>query len=169
MSVDVGDPSPEEMSVSTFDETKNPETAETSLREAEPGRVSEAEIKAALSEVDGTLEEVRPEVSERIREADAADWMGELRELLKPHTSDFETARVATTALACVETVLAIMDGRQDLDLATAAKLLAFALQVYEYIDKEHYLGDLDRAAEKLEPLLEQLKSARTEASSDET
>lgn len=150
-----------------LDETKNAEAQETDLREAEERGVSEADLEAALSEVEGTVEEVRPEVSERIREADAVDWMGELKELLQPHTSDFETARVATTALACVDTVMAVMAGRQSLDVATAVKLMSFALQVHEYIDKEHYLGDLDLAAEKLGPLLEQLQSARTEAPGD--
>jgi hypothetical protein len=123
--------------------------------EVHEGDIRGSEVSTALVEVNPTLDEVHSEVAERLEEVDWREWIGGLREQLEPYGEQVETARLIGAALACIETVIKVKDGEAELDPEAVVQLVAFALQAYEYIDKEHYLGDLERAADQLRPVLD--------------
>ena len=148
----------EEPGAEVLEATEVPEAAEA------PEAVETLkEVNVALEEVRGILDDVRSETSERLHETDPAEWLGELADRLEAWPGDIEGARLVGTALGGLMLAVALLEGDEDFEPEMLVSLVAFAVQVYEYVDKEHHLADLERAAARLDDVLEAAERERGE------
>lgn len=109
------------------------------------------EIREALAPAVEAIQEVRDEVADRLRTVDAAQWLTGAIEALEPLQSDNDLGRLVHAALVGLRAGVEWVTGERDVQFfAAIVDVVAFGMQVREYIDRGHYLDDLKRAGEQL-------------------
>ncbi len=113
------------------------------------------EVRAAIETVAEAIGEVRAEVADRLREADAKTFLNDLQEHISKLLADTDLASLANTAIRGLEAARAWCEGERDLSLFDAiVDIVAFATQVQYYVERGHFVGDLKQAAQRLLPAI---------------
>jgi vacuolar-type H+-ATPase subunit E/Vma4 len=109
------------------------------------------QVIEALQPVVGIITEVRDEISERLGEVDAREYLENVQELLKTHVNDLKIGQLVQTAIRGLQAGVDLLDGKLDANFFEAVvEVVAFAVQVQQYIACGHYLGDLLKVAGKV-------------------
>ncbi|MBK7074583.1 MAG: hypothetical protein IPH44_20030 [Myxococcales bacterium] len=133
--------------------------AETLTPESELRAAAGELILEALAPVAQSLQEFRLNVQDRLEELGAKDWLAATRETLEPYIGDLKIGELVRTAIAGLEWGIDLVAGKVDASLKdVVVSLVAFGLQVADYVRNGHFLGDLQKAGLKVAAGMRQLR-----------
>ena len=128
-------------------------TPESELRAAASQLVLEA-----LGPVAQSLQEFRLNVQDRLEEVGAKEWLLDTKATLEPYIGDLKIGELVRTALEGLQWGVDLVAGKVDASLKDVViALVAFGMQVADYVRNGHFVGDLQKVGLKLAAGMRQL------------
>ncbi len=115
------------------------------------------QLSSWFSDIIDSINEVRTEVGQFLRETSVETHLQEARNYLSTYTEGTAFHELAVAAINGLEVGFAWLNSEQDIRLFDmVVDLVSFGLCVRDYLEKGHFVGDFEKIATKVIDLVQQ-------------